>query len=160
MNWEAVGAIAELAGAVAVVVTLAYLAKQITQNTNIMKAQAYQARSDALMDLTMRVGESENLSSISSKIFTTDDGEPKMNEEAIASLSPQEFSQFRFYLTAHLHRMDNLLKQYELGFLDQDYFDRGIARSARNFWIPMWRKFDVFLAEDFIQRLSKHTDGT
>ena len=33
MNWEAVGAIGEVGGAVAVVVTLAYLAVQVRQNT-------------------------------------------------------------------------------------------------------------------------------
>lgn len=32
MNWDAIGAIAELVGALAVVLTLAYLARQISQN--------------------------------------------------------------------------------------------------------------------------------
>ena len=38
MNWEALGAIGEIVGAVAVVVTLGYLAVQIRQNTLMMKA--------------------------------------------------------------------------------------------------------------------------
>ena len=33
-NWEAIGAVGEIGGAVAVVLTLFYLAKQIRQNTN------------------------------------------------------------------------------------------------------------------------------
>lgn len=33
MNWEAIGALGEIAGAVAVIVTLLYLAKQIRQNS-------------------------------------------------------------------------------------------------------------------------------
>ena len=49
------GALGELVGAFAVFLTLAYLARQIGQNTKIMSAQAYQSRSDALMDLSMRV---------------------------------------------------------------------------------------------------------
>ena len=39
MNWEAIGAIGEIVGAIAVVVSLAYLAVQIRQNTNQVAEQ-------------------------------------------------------------------------------------------------------------------------
>jgi hypothetical protein len=38
MNWEALGAIGETVGAVAVVVTLGYLAVQIRRNTRWLRA--------------------------------------------------------------------------------------------------------------------------
>jgi hypothetical protein len=38
MNWEALGAIAEALGAVGVIVTLAYLATQIRQNSRLLRA--------------------------------------------------------------------------------------------------------------------------
>ena len=37
MNWEAIGAVGEVLGAVAVVLTLIYLSLQIRQNTKAMK---------------------------------------------------------------------------------------------------------------------------
>jgi hypothetical protein len=40
MNWNAIAAIGELAGAVAVVVSLLYLARQINQNTRAMRRTA------------------------------------------------------------------------------------------------------------------------
>ena len=40
MNWDALGAIGELVGAIAVVVTLAYLAFQIRQNNNLASGAA------------------------------------------------------------------------------------------------------------------------
>ena len=40
MNWDAIGAIAELLGAVGVIVTLAYLAQQISQNTRTVRSSA------------------------------------------------------------------------------------------------------------------------
>jgi hypothetical protein len=43
MNCEAIGAISELVGAAAVVVTLLYLVKQINQNTESTEASGYQA---------------------------------------------------------------------------------------------------------------------
>ena len=42
MNWDAIGAIAELVGALAVVLTLAYLARQIKQNSLSMRVAAKQ----------------------------------------------------------------------------------------------------------------------
>ena len=40
MNWDAIGAIAELLGAVGVIATLAYLAQQIRQNTSTVRSSA------------------------------------------------------------------------------------------------------------------------
>ena len=40
MNWDALGAVGELVGAIAVVVTLAYLAFQIRQNNNLASGAA------------------------------------------------------------------------------------------------------------------------
>lgn len=42
MNWEAIGAVAELIAAVGVVVSLLYLAIQIRQNTASVRASTYQ----------------------------------------------------------------------------------------------------------------------
>jgi hypothetical protein len=43
INWEAIGAVGEVAGAVAVLVTLVYLATQIRQNTKSTRAMIYSA---------------------------------------------------------------------------------------------------------------------
>lgn len=42
MNWDALGAIGELVGAIAVVATLAYLAVQVRQNNKLSRATAVQ----------------------------------------------------------------------------------------------------------------------
>ena len=42
MNWNAVGALGEILGAIAVLITLVYLALQIRQNTKAMKRTAFQ----------------------------------------------------------------------------------------------------------------------
>ena len=43
MNWEAIGAVGEVLGAVGVILTLGYLAVQIRQNTAMMTVQTVQA---------------------------------------------------------------------------------------------------------------------
>ncbi len=42
MNWDAIGAIAELLGAVGVIASLVYLAGQIRQNTRATRGATYQ----------------------------------------------------------------------------------------------------------------------
>lgn len=44
MNWEIISAVSELVGAVAVIVSLIYLALQVKQNTRIMRAAAKRYR--------------------------------------------------------------------------------------------------------------------
>ena len=54
MSWDALGAISEFVGAIAVVVTLVYLAIQVRQNTSALKSTATQGAHDqtaALYDL-------------------------------------------------------------------------------------------------------------
>ena len=41
MNWEAIGAIGEIAGAIAVVLTLFYLSRQIRHNSDVSKVSSY-----------------------------------------------------------------------------------------------------------------------
>lgn len=48
MNWDAAGAIAELLGAIAVFVSLVYLAIQVRQSAGINKASAFQAMIDGV----------------------------------------------------------------------------------------------------------------
>lgn len=56
MNWDAIGAVGEIIGAIAVVLTLFYLARQIRQGTRMARAEMtkdlYLASREAIMDVT------------------------------------------------------------------------------------------------------------
>lgn len=47
MNWDAIGAIGEIVGAGAVVLTLIYLSIQLRQNTEALRSTAWQAIQDS-----------------------------------------------------------------------------------------------------------------
>jgi hypothetical protein len=51
MNWEAIGAISEIIGATAVVITLIYLAVQIKDGTKIARSSTRQAIADSFMTI-------------------------------------------------------------------------------------------------------------
>ena len=69
------GALGEFVGAIAVVLTLAYLAIQIRQNTHAMEegkraalAQTYQMRADALQQMLVHASESNHIGPIITKL--------------------------------------------------------------------------------------------
>ena len=65
MNWEAIGAVGEVIGALAVVVTLLYLARQSKNNTSAINRAAVQAtlrgRGEATRFLTTVVRDLERV---------------------------------------------------------------------------------------------------
>ena len=61
MNWEAIGAIADLASAVGVVATLGYLAFQIRQNTRTVFAESQRALFGSTAQTSLQLAQDENL---------------------------------------------------------------------------------------------------
>ncbi len=64
MNWEAIGAIGEILGAIAVLVTLVYLAAQIRQNSRFVRAATYHSTSRARNEFNFAVAMTPELSAL------------------------------------------------------------------------------------------------
>ncbi len=56
MNWDAVGAVAEMFAAAGVIVTLLFLVRQIQQNTRAMRATTNHSLNPQRTDLNLRIG--------------------------------------------------------------------------------------------------------
>ncbi len=56
MNWDAVGALAEVFGAIGVIITLVFLARQIQQNTSAVRASTNHALTQQRNDLNVKFG--------------------------------------------------------------------------------------------------------
>ena len=136
------GAIGEVIGALAVVVTLIYLTKQIRLNTQAMDesrklalAQTYQMRSDALQAMVVRAADSRHIGPIIIKL--TELGYPK-DVTALDELDSEERGRFRLWQIAQQTHWDNMFFQYQHGYLDeesyQDAFKERIRRLA-----PTWK---------------------
>lgn len=67
MNWEAIGAIGEIIGSVAVVASLAYVAIQLRQNTEMMRALDSQERVQRDFDISSALIESRDMAEIWTK---------------------------------------------------------------------------------------------
>ncbi len=64
MNWEAIGAVAEILGAVAVVASLVYLGRQIHQSNAQSQADARYSFLDAYGQLSLTIAENKDLASV------------------------------------------------------------------------------------------------
>ena len=139
------GALGEILGAIAVFVTLIYLAVQVRQNTRSIEAaqrlalaQTYQMRSDALQSMLVTAASSD-IGRIICKL--TQSGYPE-RLESLAELSPLERSRFRQWQIAQQAHWDNMHFQYQQGFLDEEYyldsFRERVARLA-----PTWRALGI-----------------
>ena len=136
MTLMELGALGEFVGAIAVVVTLGYLAVQIRQNTRAMQesrrlalAQTYQMRADALQEMLVRASESTHIAPIITKLTSL--GYPE-DIRSLDQLTPIERGRFRLWQIAQESHWDNMFYQYQQGFLDEEYY-------RNSFRVRVWR---------------------
>ena len=166
---EILGNIGNFVGAIGVVVSLVFLTMQVRQsrqatdaNTRALEdsrrlalAQTYQARSAALQEIFLAVAGSAELAEIEVRV-----GGPLATREefaaGFATLSPVEQMRLRYYLNAHRVRLDNLVFQYEQGFLTDDYYAAGVERPLRRI-APHWETagipIELLMRKGFVDAL-------
>ena len=141
MNWEAIGAVGDLMGGVAVIATLLYLSVQVRhsktlleRNENIALSQVYQSRADARMRLVLAQAESDKVALILSVW-----GRP----ELVDGLGNEDREIVRQYMTANMVHQDNILYQASLGLLGETTMLGMRDLVGPN--VPVWEKLDIGL---------------
>ena len=115
MNWEAIGAVGEVLGAIGVILTLVYLAVQIRQNTAMMTAQTVQASVDATQRVLLFRAEHPEVRAILRKARSVDD------------LNADEFELLTAYLQATFMNFQARLQHNTRGV-----FDASVNESYEN----------------------------
>lgn len=111
MDWDAVGAMGEVAGAVAVVVTLVYLAGQLRQNTRAIKSANYAAYNQVASSLADFVAShAENMPRF---------GERSTPEE----LTPQQLWVRVGFAVNSISQAETIFLNHRAGSLDDDVFE-------------------------------------
>jgi hypothetical protein len=97
MNWEAVGAISEIVGALAVVITLAYLAVQIRQNNDLLRSESRQVLvSNDVTSLRAGMDISEVFAKFISESELSAEEQLRMSFMFALDLRNREFEYFQF----------------------------------------------------------------
>ena len=140
---------------IGIVIGLILLVLELNQNSELVRAQIHQSRSDNYVSDMIAISDTEFLLPAYEKLR---DGGGIANVTALEALDQIERERIRRYMQARLADYDNLFYQYRLGYLDEEFYQSRVARSIRRL-IPVWEEFGLlrgatpsFSAE--IQRIS------
>ena len=133
MNWEAIGAIGEVLGAIAVLVTLAYLAIQIRQNTQAMRVTAM----GTLHDLHVVTEKNEPYVASLMKLQGNEHLDPVERVVAVER-----------FLTI-VRAFERLWVQQQMGAVEPEQFERQIDLLRWTLSLPQTRKMWAELAPNF-----------
>ena len=145
INWDAIGAVGEIVGAVAVFLTLIYLAVQVRQSRDLLEenkkialSQVYEGRANFRGDLAKVMMNNPEWASIFVKL--RDGIHPQSPDVMIKNfdkLTDQEKAIANFQKQAMTQGIDNSLYQIELGLVDamgaQGTFD--FIRAEYPLWV-------------------------
>ena len=152
MNWDAVGAVAELAGALGVVASLAYLAVQIRQNTAQMERSARAARGAAYQDV---IGYMQ--AHLAPVALDADASEIiRRGLEDINSLSEADYFRFNWIMGGHINSCDNAFYQIRDGVVSVDRWEALLGQLQWFMAAPGFREWwasyaHESLGADFVQ---------
>lgn len=152
MNWDAIGAIGEVIGALAVFLTLGYLAVQIRQNTKAVRASALDSSVNAVNAVRVAMFESAEVAAIYGKGLENPD-----------ELDDDEKVRFRLLLHTILWAVWNIYAQTEYGGLSKSIWaaqlpllDR-VINSRGGIWF--WDQYRMEFDEKFREEVDKVMEG-
>ena len=143
MNAEHVNRWLTLGANVGVVIGLILLLVELDQNSDLVRAQIHQSRSDTWVSDRLEFADSEFLLPAYQEFVSA--GGP-MDPSAIEELDPIESARIYRYLEARAGDYDNLYYQYQQGYLDEEFYRTRIAASIKRM-APIW------LNMEFLNRL-------
>ena len=109
MNWEALGAIAELLGAISVFITLVYLAIQVRENSKLNTINTYNTVVGGFSELYSWAGATKEIAAVSRYLFNEKDRDLSVEEKQQLDLMFHQFGN-------HMLRIHKL---YESGIMNK-----------------------------------------
>ena len=144
---QLLGNYGEFIGAIAVVVTLVYLAAQVRQgkvateanthaleaNRRLALAQTYQARAEVL---DARLTQLANSGELAPFLFSAMSGETEID-----TLSDEQSARLRLYSFGLMNWFDNMYYQYQQGFLEEEFYQSSFKNGVKLNG-PLWIKWN------------------
>ncbi len=147
---ENLGNIGDFIGGIGVVVTLIYLAVQVRQNTRTVRLSSIQQ----VMGTSVSINETASTGPVP-KILAKLEKQERLTDD--------EFAQYLLHIWAMLTHHWQVFHQYQNGMIDQDIFDRYVARlqliMAPSLARALWRsRLRTGFTDDFQECVEKHID--
>ena len=154
MNWEALGAVANLLAAMGVIATLMYLSIQIRQNTKAVRSSSIQNLVQSFSTTAQAAVENEYIVPLLLKANAGSD-----------NLSEEERGRLHFWFIMTFRRFEGVYFQRDLGIVDAeviDGFERShiSSKSAQSWWANSKAIFNsgfVSYVEDLLEKGTPRT---
>ena len=149
MNWEAIGAIGEVLGAVGVIVTLGYLATQIRQNTRTMRSAAHHSVNQLGVQINLAMGTNAEVARV---LMSGTSADTPFSE-------PHERLMYHFLMRANFSGAEDFYIQTREGLLERNMWEsrrRSMRRYLEQPGVRSWweRNRDIF-SGDFADELTR-----
>jgi hypothetical protein len=147
MNWDAVGAIGEIVGAMAVFASLFYVGLQVRQNSKAVRGQTFESLSTTLSDLAMQAANDPQMTDLLVKAVAGEE------------LTSHEDTRFVALIRANMRVASAVYYQYSLDLLDaaqlKDLTFSASALLSTPSGKRVWEVSKVHLAEDFVSYMDE-----
>ena len=127
---------------VGVVIGLILLLIELNQNSDLVRAQIHQARTDEHVTRLENRANTEFLAPALLK-FGSAGGFGDDPVSAIEQLSPIEAYRVRRFLSSRATDYANLYYQYEQGYLDEEFYQFTVVTAIERFG-PLWEELGLF----------------
>ena len=149
MNWEAVGAIAELIAAIGVIVSLLYLAMQIRQNTASVRASTYQDFTRESADTTRHMVFDGNLLEEFTPIL-----------QGARGYDPGQDRRFALIAGLYARNLQFGFLELRAGRIERRQFESYVSYHAESFLrIPAWSQWWKLNRKHFDEELATWIDS-
>jgi hypothetical protein len=147
MNWDALGAVAEVAGAVGVIVSLIYLAIQIRSNTRFTKVSTVSDSMNSFVQYFREVSSNRPLAELTLKGMA----DP-------STLDPVESVMFTHHVSAVFMMWYKTFLQFESGLVGADFWrtcERDIIGFCRSPGVQIvWEQIHPTFTPEFVERVN------
>jgi hypothetical protein len=124
---------------IGVLIGLLLLVVELDQNSDVVRAQIHQARSDNFEAFNIEIADTEYLLPALAKLRAA--GGPR-DVLALQELDAIERERVRMYFRGRVMGYDNLHYQYESGFLDEEFYKIRVEGSIRAL-APIWAELGL-----------------
>jgi len=147
MNWDAIGAVGEIVGAAAVVVSLIYLARQMRMSNKLARAEAFRTPNAQLNSINAAFSLDSVFQSAIRKI---------LNGARRTELMPNERTILDYYLASVCNVYDQLSREIGEGILDtsaQDFGGKGLF--VLPYFAESWPLYKQHLSSKFVAEMER-----
>lgn len=131
MNWEAIGAFGEVGGAIAVVATLIYLARQIRDSAEATRIAAYHQAQEQLWSVGIAISSDPETIRVLAGTYTG----------GFDSLKLEDRMRVEFALGTFYFGMESMLALYEKGHIEAELWQNVFENNFRLLGSPLGREY-------------------